>query len=76
MAKTYGVVLFYTNSASIRAEEILRREKLSVKLIPTPRELSSNCGVALRFDWDQAERVKASMDAASVENAGIHEMDV
>ena len=75
MTDTYGVVLFYTNSASIRAEKILRQENLTVKLIPTPRELSSDCGVALRFDWDQAEHVKALMDAARVENAGIHEMD-
>ncbi len=75
MTDTYGVVLFYTNSASIRAEKILRQENLTVKLIPTPRELSSDCGVALRFDWDQAERVRTSMDAAHVENAGIHEMD-
>ena len=74
MTNTYGVVLFYTNSASIRAEKILLQDNLLVKLIPTPRGLSSDCGVALRFDWDQAERVKTLMDAACVENAGIHEM--
>ena len=73
MMNTYGVVLFYTNSASMRAEKLLSQDNLSVKLIPTPRELSSDCGVALRFDWDQAERVKNLMDAACVENAGIHE---
>jgi len=75
MIDTYGVVLFYTNSASIRAEKILRQADLTVKLIPTPRELSSDCGVALRFHWDQAEHVKTLMDAACVEDAGIHEMD-
>jgi hypothetical protein len=71
---TYGIVLFYTNSASMRAEKVLSEEKLNVKLIPTPRDLSSDCGVALRFDWDQLDRVRTLMNAKGVENAGIHKI--
>jgi hypothetical protein len=71
---SYGVVLFYTTSAAMRAEKILRKENLTVKLIPTPRELSSDCGIALRFDWIQVEHVKTALDLARVEMAGIHQM--
>lgn len=72
MTASAGVVLFYTTSAAIRAEKVLLKNGLEVKLIPTPRELSSDCGIALRFDWDQAETVSALLAAAGVEIAGIH----
>ena len=70
----YGVVLFYTTSAAMRAEKILMKENLAVKLIPTPRELSSDCGIALRFDWKQAESARNALDEARVETAGIHQI--
>ncbi len=70
----YGVVLFHTNSAALRAEKVLQRAGLAVKLIPTPREFSSDCGIALRFEWQDAARVQQLLDEARVERAGIEPM--
>jgi hypothetical protein len=70
----YGVVLFHTNSAALRAEKVLQRAGLVVKLIPTPREFSSDCGIALRFEWQDVARVQQLLDAARVERAGIEPM--
>ena len=70
----YGVILFYTTSAAMRAEKVLKKAEISAKLIPTPRELSSDCGIAMRFDWAQEENVRTSLDAAGVEVAGIHQI--
>lgn len=63
----YGVILFYTTSAALRAEKVLQRAGLTVKLIPTPREFSSDCGMALRFPWPQVEQARAALAAARVE---------
>lgn len=68
----YGVVLFHTISAAMRSEKVLKKAGISIKLIPTPRELSSDCGIAMRFHWTQAEHVKTALDTARVEIAGIH----
>jgi len=70
----YGVVLFHTNSAALRAEKVLQRAGLVVKLIPTPREFSSDCGIALRFAWQDVARVQQLLDEARVERAGIEPM--
>ena len=70
----YGVVLFHTTSAALRAEKIFARAQLVVKLIPTPREFSSDCGIAVRFVWSERERVQELLSAARVEIAGIHQM--
>jgi len=70
----FGVVLFYTTSAAIRAEKLLKGAGLAVKLIPTPRQFSSDCGIALRFDWTEAERARALLNEATVDTAGTHRM--
>lgn len=36
-AGAFGVVLFHTNSAALRAEKRLVADGFTVKLIPTPR---------------------------------------
>jgi len=68
----YGVVLFHTTSSAMRAEKTLLRQGLTIKMIPTPREFSSDCGLALRFDWSQLAAVSEGLTAANVEIAGVH----
>ena len=70
----YGVVLFHTNSAALKAEKILLNNGLKIKLIPTPREFSSDCGVALRFDWSDESRAKVLLARARVDTASIQAM--
>ena len=68
----YGVILFHTNSSAMQAEAVLLRAKQEIKLIPTPRELSSDCGISLRFPWNMKSEIEANLDRARVFIAGIH----
>jgi hypothetical protein len=72
--KGYGVVLFYTSSAALRAEKILLKGGLTVKLIPTPREFSSDCGISLRFNWSDELSARALLNSANLDIASIHRM--
>lgn len=67
----YGVVLFYNISSVIRAEKLLKKKEDSIKLIPIPRKFSTDCGIALRFDWSRSEQVKSVLDEAKVEISAI-----
>lgn len=69
---TRGVVLFHTSSMAFRAEKALLRAGFNIKLIPTPREFSSDCGIALRFEWAQRPQVETVLAQARVETAGLH----
>ncbi|MCY3023168.1 MAG: DUF3343 domain-containing protein [Planctomycetota bacterium] len=69
---TQGVVLFHTTSAAMRAEKTLLRAGLTVKLVPTPRHLSSDCGIALRFDWPAAAAARKLLEEANVPVAGVY----
>ena len=62
-----GVVLFHTTTSALRAEKVLQKAGLTVKLIPTPRELSSDCGMALRFELSDREEVENRLASAGVE---------
>jgi hypothetical protein len=62
----YGIAVVPSASHALRGEKILLRAGIQVKLIPTPRQLSSNCGTALRFLWEQHEQV-----AEILKNNGI-----
>lgn len=68
----YGVVLFYTTSSTMRAEKVLGKEGYVVKLIPTPRQFSSDCGIALRFGWEQRQQVEILLKENCVETEAIH----
>ena len=68
----YGVALFHTNSAVLRAEKIMQRKGLAIKLIPIPRHLSSDCGIAMRFDLGAETRVREILETAGVSIDSIH----
>ena len=68
----YGVILFHTTSAVMRAEKLLKKDGYVTKLIPTPRELSSDCGISLRFEWDQHEPVESTLINTGIEFDSFH----
>jgi hypothetical protein len=68
----FGVILFHTNTSAMQAEAVLVRANQEIKLIPTPRELSSDCGISLRFNWNIKNEVEAQLVQAKVDFAGIH----
>jgi hypothetical protein len=70
----YAVVLFHSTQGAIKAERALVRAGLAVKLIPTPRQLSSDCGTALRCAWADADAVIAALQAAQVEYNSVHKL--
>lgn len=60
----YAVVLFATTSAALRAEKAAIAAGLPVKLIPTPRQFSSDCGMSLRFDRAQEADMRRVLEEA------------
>ncbi|HLO65862.1 MAG TPA: DUF3343 domain-containing protein [Holophaga sp.] len=65
------VALFHNISSALRAEKVLLPTGWPLRLIPTPRHLSSDCGVALRFGAERREEVRERLAAVGVE-AEIH----
>ena len=61
-----AVILVHSTSHAIAAERVLKRAGLEVKLIPTPRHLSSDCGSALRIAADDRAFCEQALREAKV----------
>jgi hypothetical protein len=71
-----GVVSFYASEHAMRAERVLQRAGLQARLVPGPREVSPNCGVAVAFDWDQEPDVVHALTNAKIRLEAIHHFEL
>lgn len=62
-----GLITFLASHHAIRAEKVLGLAEFDIELIPGPKELSPNCGVALRIAYDQRDQVRTHLDDKKVQ---------
>ncbi len=72
MTSSRHIFTFYTISEVLRFESCLKREKISVKLMPVPRHLSSSCGLCAVIDPADAEKVMAVCERKKLEYEEIY----
>ena len=65
------VFLFESVSAVLVAEKVLKDMGITNKLIPVPRQLSSDCGVCIRVESEDRLRVEQAL-ADKVKVLAIH----
>ena len=63
----FAAILVHTTSHAINVERVLKRAGLAVKLIPTPRYLSSDCGSAARIAIEDQVRSEQLLGEARVQ---------
>ena len=73
-AGPFGVVLFFSVSHALRAEKLTVQAGLKIKLIPVPRQFSSNCGTALRFHGPDEARIRQVLTNSGMEIEAIHSL--
>jgi len=68
----YSVALFDSTSQVMRGARVLGQAGVRVKMIPTPRQISSDCGMALRFDREESDRVVTILSENRVPVKGVY----
>jgi succinyl-CoA synthetase beta subunit len=68
----YAVIIVYSTSHAMRIEKLLRGMRIACKMIPVPRQISSDCGVCVRILQSDVEAARQAIEAAKVEIEGIH----
>lgn len=58
MRNSYSAVLFKSVNHTMWTDKLLKAQGIPHELIPVPRHISSDCGVCLRIDSDQEERIR------------------
>ena len=71
-----GVVSFFASEHAMRGERTLQRAGLPARLVPGPREVSPNCGVAVAFVWENRAEVEHALTDAKIRYEAIHPYDL
>ena len=67
-----GLLTFISSHYAIRANTVLKRENIKSELIPGPKELSPNCGVALRIEYSRREEIERVLAGKKVQIDETH----
>ena len=70
----YSVMLVHSTSHALRAEKVLHKAGITCKLIPVPRQLSSNCGVCLRIERPDREAAQRALKQGGLEVESVHDL--
>lgn len=69
--KDMYIVSFNSTHHAIRCEKIFIENNIKVSTLPTPREISSSCGISIRFPEENLEDVKKLLEVNEVMYHGI-----
>ncbi len=71
-AGTFAVATFHSTYSVLKTEKILKEAGIEkVRLVPVPSEISSDCGVTVRFLLADLERVRPFMQPVDEDLEGI-----
>ncbi len=70
----FSVILFFSTTSSIWTARLLKKAGIERKMVPIPRNLSSDCGYCVRIKSEDIERVKDVLTKGGVEFARIENL--
>jgi len=74
MSEETCVGTFHATYSVLKAEKILKRLGLKVKMIPVPRQISSNCGISIRFECRDLERIREAISSLEDDLEGFYRL--
>ncbi len=63
VAEGQYLAVFNSTHRILKAEEVLKRQGLAVTMIPAPRAVQTDCGMALRFNQEQLEIIMQTLQS-------------
>jgi len=67
----FCVAVFPSTSQALKAEKVLRAAGAEFIMMPTPREISTSCGLAVKFSPDNTEEYCKHLTENQVQVEGI-----
>jgi len=67
------IMTFHGTYFVLKAEKLLQKEGIKVEAIAAPRHISSDCGICIRFNRNDEERVRRYITSANIEINGVYD---
>ncbi|WP_142414112.1 DUF3343 domain-containing protein [Hathewaya massiliensis] len=71
MEKLEYYILFPNYTEGVKLEAILKKEKIKYVISPTPRQLSSCCGISIKYEKEDEEKIKTLVEENKVITEGF-----
>ena len=62
-----AIILFHSTNYAIWAQNLLKENNITCKMIPVPRDLSSDCGYCVRTSHEDSNRAEELLKENDVE---------
>ncbi|MDR1765458.1 MAG: DUF3343 domain-containing protein [Lachnospiraceae bacterium] len=72
--KKCTVISFDTTASAMAVERYCKAKGLPGRLIPIPREITAECGLAWRVPGESGAEVLAGLDAGGLEHGAVYEL--
>lgn len=60
------LLIFDSVAFAMRTESVLKEEQIDFKTIPTPRVISSSCGLSILTDLNEENRLKSLVEEKNI----------
>lgn len=69
--RQFGVITFKSTHHAIRSESVFNNENIEFRTIPTPREVTHSCGLAIKFDLKDTDFARKIVEKNNLDIEGI-----
>jgi hypothetical protein len=70
----YGIITFESTHHAMAAESYLKEQGIFTKTIPTPRDITLSCGLAIMVAKDDIERIKELREKESFRSKALYRL--
>lgn len=75
MEEVKHYILFPSYNSGLALESLLKKEKIKYTIVPTPRELSSCCGISIMYNKEDEEKIREIINANSINISGFYSLE-
>ncbi|GFN36172.1 DUF3343 domain-containing protein [Tepidimicrobium xylanilyticum] len=72
--KQFGVITFKSTHYAIKGDLIFKEHNINYRTIPTPREITRSCGLAIKFDLEDTDLVRDIIEKNQLTVEGIFKL--
>ncbi|MBC7088131.1 DUF3343 domain-containing protein [Soehngenia saccharolytica] len=72
---TRHYILFPNSNQGIKLTNCLKKENISFVISPTPRKLSTCCGISVIYDKENEDKIKRIIEQENIEINGFFTLD-
>lgn len=68
-------ILFHNHTDGLMLEKLLKQNEIKHVIVPTPRQLSKCCGIAIKYSFEDDEKIKQIVKAHEAKVMGFHSLE-